>query len=75
MKEFFKKITDWVLQKERDAANECKIEPDDVDRQIAYVEQKRDKLKAEYEDSIYQIEDILNRLHAIKAKSLKCKTK
>jgi hypothetical protein len=75
MVEFFKKITDWVLAKEQEVANNCRINQADLDKQIAYVEEKRDKLKNEYEDNISEMEHILNRLHAIKAKSLKCDTK
>ena len=75
MVEFFKKMTDWVLEKEQDAANNCKINRADLDKQIAYVEEKRDHLKKECEDNISEMEHILNRLHAIKAKSLKCDTK
>jgi len=75
MVEFLKKAMDWVLEKEQDAANNCKINQEDLDKQITYVEEKRDKLKKEYEDNISEMEHILNRLHAIKAKSLKCDTK
>lgn len=74
MVEFFKKAMDWVLEKERDAANNCKIDLADVERQIAYVEERRDKLKKEYEENLSEFEHILNRLHGIKATALKCDT-
>jgi len=75
MVEFLKRAMDWVLEKEQDAANNCKINQEDLDKQIAYVEEKRDKLKREYEENLSEMEHILNRLHAIKAKSLNCDTK
>jgi hypothetical protein len=75
MIEFLKKAMDWVLEKEKDAANDCHINPKDVDKQITYMEEKRDKIKKECEDSLSELEHILNRLHAIKAKSLTCQTK
>ncbi len=75
MVEFFKKAMDWVLEKERDAANNCKIDLTDVDRQIQYVEEKRDKLKKECEENLSEFEHILNRLHSIKASASKCDTK
>jgi hypothetical protein len=75
MIEFFKKAMDWVLEKEKDAANSCHVDPKDVDKQIAYLEEKRDKIKKDYEENISEMEHILNRLHAIKAKSLTCNTK
>jgi len=75
MVEFFKKAMDWVLEKERDAANSCKIDLADVDKQIQYVEEKRDKLKKECDENLSEFEHILNRLHAIKASASKCDTK
>jgi len=71
--EFLKNAMDWILEKEQDVADNCKINQKDLDKQIAYVEQKRDNLKKAYEENISEMEHILNRLHAIKAKSLKCK--
>ncbi len=73
MVEFLKKATEWVLQKEQEAAEQCRIDLKDLDRQIAYVEAKRDALKKEYEENISELEHILNRLHAIKASELKCR--
>ena len=75
MVEFFKKAMDWILEKEQDASNNCKISQTDLDKQIAYVEEKRDKLKNDYKENISEMEHILNRLHAIKATSLKCDIK
>ncbi len=75
MVEFFKKAMDWVLQKEQEAARNCKIDIADVDKQIEYVESKRDKLKKECEENLSEFEHILNRLHAIKAAELKCDRK
>jgi len=74
MIEFFKKTMDWVLEKERDAAKNCKIDLADVEKQIAYVEEKRDKLKKECEENLSEFEHILNRLHGIKASAMKCDT-
>ena len=75
MVEFLKKAMDWVLEKERDAAKNCKVELEDVDKQIQYVEQKRDKLQKECEENLSEFEHILNRLHGIKASATKCDTK
>ncbi len=74
MVEFFKKAMDWVLEKEREAAKNCEVNLDDVQKQIEYVEAKRDKLKKEYEENMNEFEHILNRLHGIKASASKCDT-
>jgi hypothetical protein len=74
MVEFMKKAMDWVLEKEQDAAQNCHVAPEDVDKQIAMMEEKRDALKKKCDDDLAEMEHILNRLHAIKAESLRCKT-
>ncbi|OQX73296.1 MAG: hypothetical protein B6D59_06090 [Campylobacteraceae bacterium 4484_4] len=74
MVEFLKKATEWVLQKEQEAASHCKIDIEDVEKQITYVEEKRERLKKECEENLSELEHILNRLHAIKAAGLKCDT-
>ena len=75
MVEFLKKAMDWVLQKEQDAANNCHIDINDLNKQITYIEEKRDKIKKDYEANMAEMEHILNRLHAIKASAMKCATK
>ncbi len=69
---FFKNAMDWVLEKERDAANNCSIDTGDVEKQIRYVEQKRDRIKEECEENLREFEHILNRLHAIRASAMTC---
>jgi hypothetical protein len=64
MVEFFKKAMDWILEKEQAAANNCNVDINDVDKQIAYIEEKKDKLKQQYDDNMHEFEHILNRLHS-----------
>ncbi len=72
MVEFMKNAMDWVLKKEADAARDCHAKPEDIDKQIVMIEKKRETLKKQYEENMSQMEHILNKLHAIKALSLKC---
>ena len=72
MVEFFKKAMDWILEKEQDAANNCNVDINDVDKQIAYIEEKRDKLKQQCDDNMHEFEHILNRLHSVKTLAQKC---
>lgn len=72
MMEFIKKATDWVLDKERDAAKNCHAAPEDIEKQIKMVEEKKILLESKYKDEMAEMEHILNRLHTIKAESLKC---
>jgi chaperonin cofactor prefoldin len=72
MIEFMKKAMDWVLEKEEDAAKNCHARPEDIEKQIKMIEEKRESVKERYEDDIAELEHILNKLHYIKAESLKC---
>ncbi len=72
MVEFMKKAMDWILEKEADAAKNCHAKPEDVDKQIRMIEEKRDALKKSYEENRAELEHILNKLHSIKAQSLNC---
>jgi hypothetical protein len=72
MLEFMKKAMDWVLEKEAEAAKGCHADPNDIDKQIKMVEEKREALKKRYEKEDAQFAHILTKLHHIKAESLKC---
>jgi hypothetical protein len=74
MVEFLKKAMDWALEKEKDIANKCQVNPEDVEKQINYIKEKRDKLKKDCEENLSEMEHILNKLHDIKANALKCDT-
>jgi len=75
MIEFIKKATDWILEKELEAANNCSIDLNDVEKQIVYLEEKKEKLRSDCNKNISEMEHILNRLHTIKANAIKCDTK
>ena len=72
MVEFMKKAMDWVLEKEEDAAKNCHARPEDIEKQIKMIEEKRESLTKRYKDDIAELEHVLNKLHYIKAESLKC---
>ncbi|HHO65066.1 MAG TPA: hypothetical protein ENJ71_00955 [Epsilonproteobacteria bacterium] len=74
MMEFMKKAMDWVLDKEREAAKNCHAAPEDIEKQIKMMEEKKAMLETKYKEEMAEMEHILNRLHNIKAESLKCHT-
>ncbi len=69
-----KKAMDWVLEKEQEAAKNCHASPKDIEKQIKMMEEKKNMLETKYKEEISEMEHILNRLHRIKAESLKCHT-
>jgi len=70
-----KKAMDWVLEKEQDAAKDCHAHPEDIEKQIRMIEEKKESLEKRCKEDIGEMEHILNRLHTIKAESLKCHRK
>ncbi len=72
MVKFLKNAMDWVLEKEADAARDCHAKPEDIEKQISMIEKKKETLEKQYKENMSQMEHILNKLHAIKALSLKC---
>jgi len=72
MIEFIKKAMDWILEKEADAAKNCHAKPEDIDKQIKMMEEKKEALTKQHNEHIAELEHILNKLHTIKAESLKC---
>ncbi len=73
MVEFLKKATEWVLDKEEEAAKKCRIDLEDLQKQIDLIKSRRDALKIECEENIAELEHILRRLEVIKAKEEACR--
>ncbi len=71
---FIKNAMDWVLEKEAEAARNCHADPEDIDKQIKAVEDKREKIRQQFEDNDAELGHILDKLHFIKAASQKCRT-
>lgn len=74
MMDFMKKAMDWILEKEQDAAKDCHAKPEDIEKQIKMIEEKKESLEKRCKEDLDELEHILNRLHSIKAQSLKCST-
>jgi exonuclease VII small subunit len=66
MLEFMRKITEWILQKEEEAAKSCKIPIEEIEKQIEVVKEKKRKLQEECEKNINELDKIIKRLESIK---------
>jgi glutaminase len=66
MVDFLQKAMNWVLKKEQEVAQNCKISREDINRQIAYVEEKKERLQQEYEENLKKFEEIIGRLHSLR---------
>ncbi len=70
--EFLKNATEWVLNKEEEAAKNCRIDLKDLQKQIDFVKNKKEEMKKECEKNIAELEHILSRLEKIKSKEELC---
>ena len=73
MLDFIKKMTEWILQKEEEAAKNCKIPIEQIEKQIEIVKEKRAKLEEECQKNLAELDRILGRLESIKnIETIKC---
>ena len=76
LKEFIKKMTEWALEKEEEAAKECAIPIQTIEKQLNTLKEKRDELKQKCEEQLNELDELIKRLEKIKAQEeLRCKTK
>ena len=76
MLDFLKKITEWILQKEEELAKDCKISIEDIDKQIARVQEKKAEVEKGCKENIQELDRILGRLESIKnIERVKCQRK
>jgi exonuclease VII small subunit len=75
MMEFLKKATEWVLDKEEQAAKNCRVDLKDIQKQIDLILEKRAALQKECEENLKELDHILDRLEKIKAQEEACQRK
>jgi hypothetical protein len=74
MVDFLAKAMEWVLDKEADAAKGCHAKTEDIDKQIEIMNKKKKALEKQCHDNLAELEHIIDKLHFIRAQSLKCET-
>ena len=75
-KEFLKKITEWALEKEEEAAKNCAIPIEEIEKQLKILEEKREELKKKCDEQLKEFDELIERVKKIKAtEELKCKSK
>jgi hypothetical protein len=76
VKEFVKKITDWILEKEEAMAKSCAVPMGEIESQLQRVREQKAKLQKDYEESMAVFNDIEAKLEKIKAvETLRCQKK
>ena len=69
---YIKKLQNFLLEKEEEMAKQCKISSKEIDDEITKVLLKIRELKEKCSDEIKEFEYLLDKLHWIKAKAIKC---
>ncbi len=69
---FVKKLQEFILEKEEEMAKECKISPKEVEDEIFKVLLKIKELKEQCNQEVKEFEYLLDKLHWIKAKAIRC---
>ena len=70
-----KQMTDWMLKKEEEAAKQCAIPIDQIQKQLDMVEDKRNKLTKQYEDAIAELDHVKEKLEQMmRDEKLRCNT-
>ena len=73
---FVQKITDWLLEKEEEAAKSCAVPMQEIEYQIAKAQAEKEKLQKRYDEAIAELNHVLERLEKIKnIETLRCQTK
>jgi hypothetical protein len=72
MMEFLKRATEWILDKEEEMANNCRIDINDIQKQITMITIKRDTLEKECKENLSELDHILKKLETIKYNESAC---
>lgn len=76
MKDFVKKMTDWILEKEEAMAKSCAVPMREIESQLERVRSQKAKLQKDYDESMAIFNDIEAKLDKIKAtETLRCQHK
>ena len=76
LKDFIKKMTEWALEKEKEAAKNCEIPIEQIENQLNILQQKRDELQKKCEEQLKELDDLIEKVKNIKnIELLKCNAK
>jgi len=75
MNHFFKSMIDWMIEKEEAMAKKCAIPMQEIESQITKVQNQKKMLEKNYNESMQELDSILDRLEKIKnTEILRCQS-
>ena len=75
MNSFFKEFLDYVVAKEEELAKNHEIDCKDLKRQIYIIKAKKENIAKSCQEEAWNLNNLIERLHWIKAYSLECREK
>jgi len=72
---FLKKMMEWILQREEEAAKNCHASPEEISEQIRKVLLKKKEIEERCKEQTKEFDHILDKLHWIKAEAIRCERK
>ncbi len=73
MTDFIKKVTEWLLDKEEQAAKSCAVPMAEIDAQLQKVRAQKAKLQQDYDASMKVFDELEARLEKIRSiETLRC---
>ncbi len=76
LKEFIQKITQWALEKEEEAAKQCAIPIEEIERQLKVLNEKKEELQKKCEEQLKELDALIERVEHIKVQEkLRCENK
>jgi len=76
MQNFFKTMTQWMLDKEEEMAKACAVPLTEIDQQIEKIETQKVKLQHRYDEGMATLNEFEARLQKIKnTEILRCQNK
>ncbi len=76
MTDFIKKVTEWLLDKEEQAAKSCAVPMAEIDAQLRKVRAQKAKLQQDCDASMKVFDELEARLEKIRSiETLRCETK
>ena len=72
---FLKRMTDWVIDKEEELAKNCKIRPEDIQKELDKLKEKKEAYQKEYEEVMAEFSRVEERLQKVLNEAKKCDLK
>ncbi len=75
MSSILKEFIEYIIEKEEELANKKELDCKEIERQLTILLAKKDDIKKSCKERVWELNNLIERLHWIKAYALECKEK